>query len=320
MRGLGKVQNHELDVIGTTMEKYISFTVKQHVDNTWVHLRFIDSLQFMGASLEKLVLNLNPSQFTILKENIQGDISLLLRKGVYPYEYITSFTKFDEPQLPPISAFYSSLTDEHITPEEYAHAQAVWRAFNVKNLGDYHDLYVKSDVLQLADVFQNFRSLCQSYYDIDCAHLMTAPGLAWQACLKMTQQPLELLTDIDMHLFIERGIRGGVSVITKRWAAANNKYLENHDPGKPSSFIMYLDANNLYGWAMSQPLPYSGFQWVAPHNVTKEWLFYGCASTQIVFFKSLRAKHPGNKNIRSETRNQRFCDKPSNIENKWLRH
>lgn len=221
----------------------------------------MDSLQFMSASLERLVGNLPADKFNILKENISHpDIHLLLRKGVYPYEYMSSFEKFKETKLPPLSDFHSTLTDEDITLN--AHAQTVWRSFHVQNMGEYHDLYVKTDVLLLADVFQNFRNLYKTYYGLDCTHLLTAPGLSWQAALKMTNQPLELLTDINMHLFIERGIRGGVSMISQREAIVNNKYIQNYDSSKESNYIIYLDANNLYGWSMCEPLPHDNFEWV----------------------------------------------------------
>ncbi|GFW42849.1 transposable element Tcb1 transposase [Trichonephila clavipes] len=128
-------------------------------------------------------------------------------------------------------------------------------------LGDYHDLYVTVDVLLLSDIFENFRTRCQNYYKIDPCHTYTAPGLAWQVCLKMTKVRSELLTDIDMHLFIEKGIRGGVAMISHRYAKANNAYLSNYDSKLPSSYIIYLDANNLYGWAMSQHLPTHDFSW-----------------------------------------------------------
>ncbi|KFM58535.1 hypothetical protein X975_19802, partial [Stegodyphus mimosarum] len=265
MQGIGKIPNREFSVIANNMEKYISFSIKRKWNNLRISLIFIDSFQFMNASLEKLVSNLPEEKFRILKENIHHqDIKLLLRKGVYPYEYINSFDKFKETQLPFIENFQSTLTGESISSDDYIHAQTVWQAFHIQNLGEYHDLYVKSDVLQLADVFENFRQLCKTYYSLDCAHFMTAPGLAWQACLKMTDQALELLTDVDMHLFIENGIRGGVSMITQRKSVANNKYLKNFDSTKESKYILYLDANNLYGWAMSQPLPYGNFEWVEP--------------------------------------------------------
>ena len=133
---------------------------------------------------------------------------------------------------------------------------------NCKTLQDYHDLYLKTDVLLLADVFENFRKTRLKHYKLDPCHYYTAPGLAWDACLKETKQKLQLLKDYDMLMMFERGIRGGISHISKRYATANNKYMNDFDESKPSTFIQYLDANNLYGWAMSQKLPIKGFKWI----------------------------------------------------------
>lgn len=276
MKTLGHFQEYECDVIAMNMEKYISFSLSKVEEDAQVKvkLQFIDSFQFLPTSLSKLVSNLSAGDFHLLKSNFPAEkIDLLLRKGIYPYEYINSFSKFEERSLPPIHDFYSSLSGD-ISEEDYMHSIKVWSSFQMKNLGEYHDLYVKSDTLQLADVFQNFRKLCTVNYGIDPAHLLTAPGLAWQASLKMTQQPLELLTDIDMHLFVEQGIRGGISTIITRYAAANNKYLSHYEPSKPSKYIMYLDANNLYGWAMSQPLPYGNFEWVCPEEMSFEKILH----------------------------------------------
>ena len=123
-------------------------------------------------------------------------------------------------------------------------------------------MYVLSDVLLLADVFENFWDKCIEIYRLDSAHFLSAPGLAWQACLKKTGVNLELLTDIDMLLMAEEGIRGGICQAIHRYAKANNKYMNNYDKSIESSYLMYLDANNLYGWAMSQKLPVNGFKWI----------------------------------------------------------
>ena len=133
---------------------------------------------------------------------------------------------------------------------------------------DYHNLYLKSDVLLLADVFENFRKTCLKHYKLDPVHYYTSPGLAWDACLKTTGQHLQLLHDYDMLMMFERGIRGGITHISKRYAIANNKYMKGYNPDEESSYIQYLDANNLYGWAMSQNLPTHGFKWMK--NITKE--------------------------------------------------
>ena len=172
---------------------------------------------------------------------------LLLKKGIYPYEYMDSFERFHETQLPEKEKFYSSLSGKDITDEEYEHAKQVWAALGCRNLGDYHDLYVETDTLLLADVFENFRKVCQERYGLDPAHYYSAPGLIWDALLKKTGVELELLTDMDMHLMIERGMRGGISMVSKWHVKANNPRVEGYDPDKPTNYITYLDANNLYG-------------------------------------------------------------------------
>ena len=129
------------------------------------------------------------------------------------------------------------------------------------DIGDYHDLYVQCDTLLLADVFEKFRDKCIEIYGLDPSYFYSAPGLAWQACLKKTKVKLELLTDIDMLLMVEKGTRGGICQATHRYAKANNKYMKNYNKNIESSYIEYLDANNLYGWAMSQKLPINGFKW-----------------------------------------------------------
>ena len=173
-----------------------------------------------------------------------------------------SWEKFDETTLPAKKAFYSKLNLENISDEHYLHAQKVWEVFEIRNLGEYHNLYGQTDTLLLADVFENFRNKCIEIYGLDPVYFVSAPGLAWQACLKKTGVKLELLTDIDMLLMVEKGTRGGICQATHRYAKANNKYMKNCDKNIESSYIEYLDANNLYGWAMSQKLPVEGFKWV----------------------------------------------------------
>ena len=187
---------------------------------------------------------------------------MLLRKGVYPYEYMDGWDKFNETSIPNKESFYSNLTMENITETDYIHANNVFKTFKLNNFGDYHDLYVQSDTLLLADVFENFRKACIKTYELDPAHFISLPGLAWQACLKKTGVELELLTDYDMLLMIEEGIRGGICHAVHRYTKANNEYMKDYDESKESSYIQYLDANNLYGAAMSEKLPINGFKWV----------------------------------------------------------
>ena len=166
-----------------------------------------------------------------------------------------TWDRFTEPKLPPKEAFYSKLSDEHINDGDYTHAQKVWATFGCKTLADYSDLYCRTHDLPLADVFETFRKMCLRQYGLDPAHYYTSPGLSWDALLKTTGVELELLTDYDQHLFIEKGMRGGISMVSKRHAKANNHLVDGYSPEKPGSYILFFDANNLYGWAMSQPLP-----------------------------------------------------------------
>ena len=152
---------------------------------------------------------------------------------------------------------------EGITDEDYQHAHTVWKEFNIESMKDYHILYNLSDALLLADIFENFGSICMNHYGLDPAWYFSAPGLAWDATLKITKIQLELLSDTDMLLMIERGIRGGIAAISHRHVKANNEYMGTEfDHAEESKFISYLDANNLYGWEMSKQLPTSGFKWM----------------------------------------------------------
>ena len=146
----------------------------------------------------------------------------------------------------------------------------------METLQDYHDLYLKTDVLSLADVFENFRDVCQESYGLDPAWYYTAPGLAWDAALKVTKVELDLLADPDMLLMIEKGIRGGVSMISTRYGKANNPYMgDSYDPNQPTKYISYLDANNVYGWAMCKPLPTHGLEWMGQDELYN-WENHSC--------------------------------------------
>ena len=204
-------------------------------------------------------------RFANIYQFCNGDINkfvLLLRKGVYPYEYIDSWETFDEASLPDKEAFYSSLNMEDITNVNHRHAKRVFKSLNNKNLGDYHDLYVKSYTLLLVNVLENFRNMFIKLYKVDPAHILSVPKLAWQACLKKTGVKLKLLTHLNMLMMVEKGISGGIYQVKHRCAKANNKYMKNYDENKESSFPEYLDANNLHGWAISEPLPVTEFDWM----------------------------------------------------------
>ena len=259
----GEECHMNINCIPNNMEKYMAFMLGNN-------LVFLDSFQFMSSSLDNLTKNLPDDAFKYTQQVfIKEQFNLMKQKGIYPYDYMDSFDRFNETQLPNKKDFFSILNNEHITHEQYNHAQNVWITFNLKTMGDYHDLYLKSDTLLLADVFENFRKTCLQYYKLDPCHYFTSPGLSWDAMLKMTNIKLELMTDIDMFQFIEKGMRGGTSYIANRFGEANNKYMKNFNETEPSKYIMYLDANNLYGWAMSQYLPTGHFKWLSQNQINK---------------------------------------------------
>ena len=286
IKNLGVTEGN-INCIPNNEEKYISFS-KDIVVGEYTNkngkivdikqqLRFIDSLKFVSSSLDKLVENLDKNCCVNTGTFYKGkQLSLLMRKGVYPYEYASSCERFNDEQLPPKEAFYSKLSGEGISDDDYKHAHAVWDEFGMKTFKDYHDLYNVSDVLLLADVFENFRDVCMKNYQLDPAWYYTAPGLAWDAALKKTGVELELLSDPDMLLMFEKGIRGGISMISNRHGKANNSYMgDEYDDKRATKYITYLDANNLYGWAMCKPLATHGFKWMDDDELTS-WKKHTC--------------------------------------------
>ena len=195
IRELG-AHTSEMGVIVKNKENYISFSIKvpveKYVDkngeekNKLIELRFIDSFQFMSSSLDFLTKNLvsGGKKLFGFEDCSELQYDLLTRKGVYPYEYVNCWDRFNETQLLPIDAFYSNLNTSSISEEGYQHTQRVWKEFGIHNLGNYHDLYLRTDVVLLANVFEAFRDTCLRHYKLDPVHFYTSPGLAWKACLK----------------------------------------------------------------------------------------------------------------------------------------
>ena len=240
-----------IDVIPCGLEKYLAFIV-----NRW--LVFIDSMQFMNSSLDALVGNLGSRDFKYLSGEFRDDkqFELVKCKGVHPYEWVGGFDRFNWNCLPSKKCFFSSLKSKGISDEEYDRACRVWNVFGMKNFGEYHDLYLTCDVLLLCDVFEKFIDTCLEYYGLEPCHYFSSPGLAWDAMLKMSGVRLRLIDDIDVHLFIERGMRGGISYIAKRYCRANNEFVKGYDSSLEKRFITYWDVNNLYGASMLEYLPY----------------------------------------------------------------
>ena len=273
---------NKVQLLSKNSENYISIDY----GSNYKKIRFLDSYRFMVKGLSDVAKSM--VEFSILDKYFKGDISLLKQKGYYPYEYIDSIDRLNETSLPPKESFFSSLTQKVITDKEYSHAQEVWKHHNCKTLKDYHNLYLKTDVMILTDAFEKYRKFFLKHHKIDPCYCYSAPGLTWQCGLKYTGIELELLADYDMLTMIEKGIRGGFSgVLGPRHVKAFNKYTPNHNGngnrvldenemkeclealknGKnlndylTEKYLLYLDANNLYGWAMSQKLPTKDFKW-----------------------------------------------------------
>ena len=231
-------------------------------------------MQFINSGLDKLVKNLSDEDFKYLvKEFISENLEILKQKGAYPYEHMNSFERFNEEKLPQRKYFFSSIKKRkidndgkilgsYISIKDYLTCEKLWDKVKMKNMGDYHNHYLKKDVLLLADVFEKFIDTCLKFYGLDPCHYFSSPGLSWDAMLKMTGIKLEKTSDIDKYLFTEKRLRGRISYIAKRYAKANNKYINDYDPEKLSTFMSYLDMNNLYIWTMSEYLPYGQCEWL----------------------------------------------------------
>ncbi len=259
----------EIKIVPRNSEKVLSFKL-------W-NYQFLDSINFLPASLQVLADNLSnkgydcfPLTESSLPLEHKNKLSLLTKKGVFPYSYITSLEILEEKTLPPKESFYDILKKQHITDEEYQHAQKVWLSFDCQNLGDYHDIYLRSDICILADVFENFRNLTLETYKLDPICYLTGASLFFDAMLKMTEIKLELIKSIDIYQMFQDAIRGGVCFIGKRYAKANNSYLADFNKEEESSFIAYFDQNNLYGGSMCECIPHSEFCFISDKNYDLE--------------------------------------------------
>ena len=252
------------EVIPENIEKFKAIITENYI--------FLDSFAFLSTSLDKLAENLTSTgleSFSRLQKEFPEHYEVLSKKGIYFYDYASSFSVFSEKKLPPKSAFYNQMKQEDISDKDYERALDCYHITGCKTLLDYMLLYVKTDAVLLCDIFENFRSLCMEYYNLDPCHFFSLPAFTWDAMLKMTDAKLEYITDIDQYTFLEESLRGGVTTINHRYFKANNKYLEDYDPNIPSSYIHYVDSNNLYGAAMSMKLPIGNFRWLDEEEIAK---------------------------------------------------
>lgn len=288
--GYQQTENENITVIPNTAEKYISISkniqvgtyLKDGIEKPIMYeIRFLDTIAFMASSLDSLSSDLRKGchddiiklrkTFKNTSKQFKDDeeFMMMIQKGVYPYDYIDNYERLNETRLPYKKDFYSKLNNSQISDDDYRTAYTVWKKFNCKTMMDYHNLYLKTDVLLLMDIWENFRMVCSQAYSLDPEYYYTCCSLSWDAMLKLSGVKLELITDAEIYEFFEKSIRGGQSQISTRQALANNKYMENYDEKKEKSFISYFDANNLYGWSQCQFLPFKNFRWNYQQDETK---------------------------------------------------
>ena len=246
------------------LDNKIPFSCLPRNSNKFISLQigsfiFKDSYLFLNKSLDYLTKTIDDNDRISLKQEFGKNYQLLTKKGIYPYDYFDNTKKYNEQKLPNKEEFFNKINNKNISDEDYEHAKSVFEKFECKNLLDYSILYLKTDICHLSDIFQKFSKFAYKTYNLDLTHSYTLPGFSWQAMLKLTKIELELISDPDMYLFLMDAIRGGISVCNKKHVIADNKYI--NETTKNNKYLMYLDANNLYGVSMIQSLPYKNFKW-----------------------------------------------------------
>lgn len=225
----------------------------------------------MLGSLDSLVNTIKDDKknFKLLYEAFGKKADLLQRKGVYCYDYMSDFDKYNETELPSIGEFFNSLTGEEISVEDYNYAQKLFKIFKCKTMWDYTLLYLRCDVYLLMAIFEQFRKMSLAQYALEPSKYFSCPGLSWDAALKFTGVELELLSDPDMYTFIEKGIRGGVATVPHRYASVKNKY--THQEGEydknNQEYLAFYDINNSYGKLLCVHLPVRNFNWVKSEEI-----------------------------------------------------
>ena len=273
------------------LDNKIPFSCLPRNSNKFISLQigsfiFKDSYLFLDKSLDYLTGTIDDIDRISLKQEFGENYQLLTKKGIYPYNYFDNTKKYNEQKLPNKEEFFNKINNKNITDEDYTHAKNVFEKFECKNLLDYSILYLKTDLCHLADAFQKFSNFAYETYEIDPRHSYTLPGFSWQAMLKLTKIELEFISDPDMYLFLMDTIRGGVSVCNKKHVIADNKYIDKNT--KNNKYLLYLDANNLYGFSMIQSLPYKNFKW--SNSLTLDKLQTGIYEVDIEIPKELHEK------------------------------
>lgn len=280
LRALAKDTTRRITVIPCSREKYISFSQSFCVDSfdknekrkyVQFSLRFLDSYKFLPEKLSTLAEELKTCDLTHTRASFKDDNSfnLMNKKGFFPYEYISSPEILNEKQLPSREKFFDSLSQSTLSVENYQHALDVFSHFKCKDIGQYFDLYLISDVTLLSDILQSFENLFYRQYGLSLPSFYTLASMSWIAMLKNTRIKLDLLTCPNQISFFKRGVRGGISQIMHKKVVANNKFLKDYDPQKPPMSLFYIDANNLYSLALSDFLPHKNYEWMSDCEVEK---------------------------------------------------
>ena len=287
---ISNLKNLKISVIPKTSEKYLSLTIGG--------LQFKDSYQFLNASLAQLVKDLKDkgSEHFVYTKHVFPKPEMeeiIFNKGVFPYSYLTSLKVLSEKELPDKKAFFNDLTQQHVTEEDYAFAQKAWDCHGCKSLEDYLILYLSLDVVLLADVMENFRSGCMKDYKLDPVHYFSAAHYTFDAYMKMSNITFELLTDVNQYFFCLKGIRGGVSMVSsKRYAVANNHYMADFDPKQKETYLIDLDANNLYGRCMMDFLPVGAFEFCFISQHLIDDILALSAEAEIGYFLEVDLEYP----------------------------
>jgi len=257
----GALAYRDISAIPLNDEKTLQFQIR--------NVLFTDSYNFLSTSLDKLVSTLKKDgrdQFVQTTKYL-GNSDLVFEKGHFPYTYFDSLARFEETTLPEKSKFYNDLTETPISDRDYEHARVVWDHFGMQTFKDYHDFYMKSDVMLLSDCFESFRQCMITTHGLDCLYFPTLPSMTLQIALKMTQIELDLITDPDQYLLLENSIRGGLSYVAHRYAKANNPSLPDFDPERPITHLCYFDANSLYATCQTYQLPVGNFRFLTEEEI-----------------------------------------------------
>ena len=289
VHNFSKYKESNIKIVPRTSEKYLSFSLG--------NMHFKDSFHFLSESLATLVSNLKTKgvdSFSKVNQYITNaeQRECYYSKGFFPYSYIDNIEVLEEKMLPPKEAFYNDLAQEPIQDKNYAFAQKVWKIFGCSTLKDYLHVYLLADCLLLADCFENFRTNCLKDYHLDPLYYFSNAHFTFDAFLKKSKITLELLTDINQYLFVSKGIRGGMSLLSNRYSVANNPYMSNYDSSKEHIYIMDFDSNNLYGYSMMDYLPYKDFTWISPDDITLEHILSTPSNSPVGYILQCTLAYP----------------------------